>query len=115
MLSEEGLEKAVIALVAEWSSYEEWLELIQNDREYRKAYYFIADSYNYLGILIEEGLGDIRLIALNYGTSLYFWETFRDMVYRERERRNNKRYCAMWEHFYNELVKYLEEHPELAP
>ena len=113
--NEEGLEYSLLLLDSEWSTHEEWLELIQNDREYRKAYYFLAEISNYIGTIVKENLVEIKLAAMCYGANLYFWEKHRDIVYKERDRRNNKNYCAMWEHFYNELVKYLDKHPELAP
>jgi hypothetical protein len=113
-LSDEGLEKVLLALDAEWSSYEEWQELMQSDRDYRKAFIFLADSYNYLGMMIKEDNEGLKYCTTSGRTFLYWWEKYRDIVYNERERRNDKTYCASWEYFHNNLVKYLKEHPELG-
>ena len=71
------------------------------------------------GVLLREDLLDVRLVALIEGVrargpTVYWWEKHKDVIYCERERLGNSRYCSEWEYSYNSLVKYLKEHPELA-
>jgi hypothetical protein len=113
--SKEGLDYLRV-LGATWSSHEEWLERCRNDVEYNKAYRWLTTIFNSRGVLLREGLLDVRLVALMAsGPTIYWWEKYQDVIYNERERMNYRRYCSEWEYSYNLLVKYLEEHPELAP
>ncbi len=68
-----------------------------------------------LGVFVKEDLVDIKLMALLMAGSMRMsWEKHRDIIYEERKRMNYPRYASEWEYFYNELMKYMEEHPELA-
>jgi len=112
--SKDGLDHMRVLGEATWSSYEEWLEKYQNDVEYSNAYSWLATIFNSRGVLLREGLLNVRLVALiASGPTLYWWEKHKDVIYNERKRRNNRRFCSEWEYSYNSLVKYLEEHPEL--
>jgi hypothetical protein len=65
--------------------------------------------------MVKEDPEAFKFVTTSRRTFLYWWEKHRNIVYKERERRNDQTYCGSWEYFYNELVKYLDEHPELAP
>ncbi len=112
--SKEGLDYLRVLGEANWSSYEEWLEMIRNDVEYIDAYRWLYTVFNSRGVLLSEGLLDIRLIALMAsGPSIYWCEKYQDVIYNERKRLNDSRHCSAREHSVKLLVKYLEEHPEL--
>ena len=114
--SKEGIEYMRLLRNATWSSYEEWLERYRNDLEYDNAYRWISSAYDGVGALLREDLLDVRMVAL-VATSMiiYYWEKHKGVIYDWRKRRNDRSYRSEWEYLYNELVKYLEEHPELAP
>jgi hypothetical protein len=93
--------------------------MIQNDVEYDNAFRWLATMLNVRGALLREDLFGHRLVALiegvrRRGPTIYWWEKHKDVIYCERERLNNRRYCSEWEYSYNSLVKYLDEHPELS-
>ncbi len=114
--SKEGLDHFRVLRNATWSSYEEWLELRRDDSEYDTAYFWLSHLYEGIGTSVRLGHADIKLVAYCMpGDHLRWWESYRDVVYGERKRLNDRRYRSEWEYLYNELVKYLEEHPELAP
>ncbi len=114
--STEGLNHLEAHTAANWSSYEEWLEKYWGDPEYRKSFIWLAEQFESIGVLIKESLLDIRLAAIYSPRAiLMWWEKYEDIIDNERKRLNARRYYDMWEHLYNELVKYLEEHPELKP
>ena len=117
--SKEGLDYLRVLGEATWSSHEEWLEKYKNDIKYDNAYRWLATILNCRGVFLREDLLDVRLLALiesvrERGPTIYWWEKHRDVIINERKRLNNRRYCSEWEYSYNLLVKYLEEHPELA-
>jgi hypothetical protein len=115
--SKEALDHQVDHIfTAKWSSYDEWEDKYWKDPEYQKAFYWLASSCNALGTLIQEGIIDVHILAVfNAEGFIYNWEKHRDLVYEHRKRWKAKRYGVMWEYLYDELLKYLEEHPELAP
>jgi len=114
--SKEGLHHWRVLNNVTWSSYEEWLELRRDDIEYYNAYLFLSQLYEGIGASVRLGHTDIKLLAYCMPRDhLRWWETYRDVVYGQRKRLNSRRYRSEWEYLYNELVKYLEEHPELAP
>jgi hypothetical protein len=114
--SKEGLDHWRVLNNVTWSSYEEWLELRRDDIEYNNAYLWISQLYESIGASVRLGHTDIKLLAHCMPRNhLRWWERYRDVVYSQRKRLNSRRYCSEWEYLYNELVKYLEEHPELAP
>ena len=114
--SREGMEYGRICSQAKWSDYDEWLERYWSDEDYKIAFRYWMHCFEHTGVYLKEDILDIRLLALRSAWSLiWWWEKHRDVIYNERKRRNNRRYCDMWEYAYDQLMKYLEENPELAP
>lgn len=67
-----------------------------------------------LGVLVREGLLDIRLIALLMtGLTKQWWEWWGPVARELSVEWNWPRYMIETEYLYNELMKYLEKHPEL--
>jgi hypothetical protein len=69
-----------------------------------------------MGALVREGLLNIRMVILVGARHIIDnWEKYEDVIYEMRVRVNDKRHRGEWEYLYNAIMKYLEEHPELAP
>ena len=114
--SREGMECARICSQAKWSDYDEWLERYMSDEDYNMAFRYWMNCLDHTGVYLKENIIDIRLLALRAAWGvIWWWEKHRDVIYEQRKRLNNRRYCDMWEYTYDQLMKYLEEHPELAP
>jgi hypothetical protein len=70
--------------------------------------------YEGIGVLVREGLVDIRLVAeLMSGPVRWFWEKNRSMVLECREGLGWPRMMIEVEYLYNRLNEYAESHPEL--
>ena len=70
--------------------------------------------YEGLGVLVREGKLNIRWVALLLSApTRQMWEVTMPIMDEMREFTNVKRNMAEWEFLYNELMKYLEKHPEL--
>jgi hypothetical protein len=98
----------------EINSYEDYLKIQENEDD-RKALARVGMFYEGLGVLVKEGYVSIRLVALLMtGTTRMLWERlYRSWVEEGREKMNYRRFRSEAEYLYNELMKYVEEHPEL--
>jgi len=84
------------------------------DNELLDAYNILGGFYESLGVFIKEGLIDIRLIALLM--TLYvrgFYEKIAPYIDEIRRHYNKPRILSEAKYLYDELMKYLEKHPEL--
>ena len=114
--SREGMEYSRICEQAEWSDYDEWFERYWSDEDYRRAFTYWSQCFEHTGVYMKENIVDTRLLALRSARDfIRYWEKHRDVIYERRKRLNRRRYFDMWEYAYDQLMKYLEEHPELAP
>ena len=67
-----------------------------------------------LGVLVKNNLVPMRLIAETItGITRMYWEKFVPIVDDGRREFNLPRLHSETEYLYNELMKYIEEHPEL--
>jgi len=100
-------------------SDEEFLEKYRDDWKFRRAFTHWAYLFERGGVLLKEGLLDIEMISNSASvtrTLIDEWEDYRNVIYTMRQSgTRNKRSFNMWEYTYDSLMKYLEEHPELAP
>ena len=72
-------------------------------------------SYNNLGLLLLDGQLEVDKVWRLAGImSVLQWEKWRDIILEMREKQNLPTYFSGFEYLYNELLKYREEHPELA-
>ena len=107
-------------MTTHWDDYDDymkmgnWMNPDDSDKEFLEAQGYVSSFYEGLGVFVKEGLVDIRMIALTmtYMTTRY-WEKLAPMVYELRKRNNYPRALSEFEYLYDELMKYLEEHPEL--
>jgi hypothetical protein len=103
-----------------WETFEDYRKFVDfltpdsSDKEYLEAQSFVTSFYEGLGVFVKEGLVDIRMIALTMTwMTKSLWERLAPVVYESRKRYNYPRMLSEFEYLYDELMKYIEEHPEL--
>ena len=78
------------------------------------AYNVVGGFYESLGVFVKESLIDIRLIALLMTFYVRrFYEKLAPYVDEIRQHYSAPRILSETEYLYNELLKYIEKHPEL--
>ena len=96
------------------NSFDEFLELIKAS-EFSHSWTLIGNFFEGVGVLVKEELLDIRFVALLLSSHLrMFWEKNLPMIDEYRIHWNSQRVWSETDFLYNELMKYLEEHPELG-
>jgi hypothetical protein len=96
-----------------WGTYEEFKNLLK-DEEKARALIRVGSFYEGLGVLVKERLIDIRLVALLMTImTRTWWEKYKPIIEDARKQLDYPRYLSESEYLYNELMKYLEKHPEL--
>jgi hypothetical protein len=81
----------------------------------------VGGTLESIGVLVEEGLVDIRLVeSLMRRVVIEYWEKIGQMLDERahlwsQERAEREQLLLVWkaEYLYHELMKYIEEHPEL--
>ena len=83
-------------------------------RDNRLAISMILGFYEGVGVLVKENLLDIRMVALLMtGQTKDFREKIESIVEEARKYYNYPRFVSETEYLYDELMKYIEEHPEI--
>jgi len=96
-----------------WKTWEDFSKLWE-DPEFNDAAMLIGTSYDGLGVLVMEGLLDIRLVALLMGGRVRPWgEKIMPILDDGRKAMGFRRWLSEAEYLYNELIKYTDLHPEL--
>jgi len=97
------------------SSYEEWRELTNSNKEYFQAWISVCHFLEISGIYLKESIMTIDMYAhyLPYWF-LGFWRQNKPVIYKIRESVGPS-YFRNMEYYMDSLEKYFEEHPELAP
>ena len=86
---------------------------IWNSVEGFKTVVVLGAYFEGLGVLVRENLLDIRVVALLMtGNVINYWSKLKPIIGDIREALNWPRAWIEAEYLYNELMKYLEEHPE---
>lgn len=99
---------------ADFESYGDFQRLSQTDDDFTQALSALGGFFEGIGVMVREGYIPVRLIALQWGgNTRRFWEKLEPVVSELRETRSFPRAWAETEYLYSELMKYLEEHPEL--
>jgi hypothetical protein len=100
----------------QWDNFDEFLEIFPyNDFESENtmAYWGIALFFEGITPLVKEGLLEIRFLTGTIGGLLIsFWNRIEPIIDEAREHYQNKKFLEDTEYLYNELMKYLEEHPD---
>ena len=74
----------------------------------------IGTSYDGLGVLVMEGLLDIKYIALLMGGRVRLWgEKIMPILDDGRRAMGFRRWLSEAEYLYNALIRYIDQHPEL--
>jgi len=100
-------------LEAELASYEDFVRL-STDEDFVKVLSSLGGFFEGIGVMVREGYIPVRLVALQWGgITRRFWEKLEPCLSELREVRGFPRAWAETEYLFNELMQYLEEHPEL--
>jgi hypothetical protein len=93
---------------------EELFEKERTDKELRRRHATLSRYHEGMGVLVRFGLLDIKYIAYlaSWPTRMY-WEKYKPIIGDIRRLLNAPRADSESEYLYNELMKYLENHPEL--
>ena len=98
------------ALRMDYTDYDDFQEKYERYAT-RAPYTSICFFYDGIGVLVEEGLIDIRLVAkLMFGDITWHWHHFGPYILESRKRRNHPEYMYYNEFLYNEVVKVRPNH-----
>ena len=98
----------------EWDDYDDFMQNYWSKSEIRETFSSLSDYFEGLGVYVKEGLVPIRLVALTMTVMLTrYWDRFGPIIKEYRIRENMPRNYSESEYLYNELIKYVEKHPEL--
>jgi hypothetical protein len=97
----------------EWSTAEDFIEDWRNP-ERRVTLGTLGAWYEGLGVLVKENLLDIRVVALLLtGLVIQFWEKILPVIEEVREEFGSPRFWIENEYLYDQLKKYIKEHPDI--
>ena len=98
----------------ECDDYDDFMQNCWSKSEIRETWSSLSGYFEGLGVYVKEGLVPIRLVALTMtGMLTRYWDMFGPFITEYRIRENMPRNLSETEYLYNELMKYLEKHPEL--
>ena len=101
-------------LVTPWKTFEDYKNLMNSDQEFAEANSSLGSFYEGLGVLVREGLIDIRYVALLIcGVTRAWFEKYLPILVDGRRITGMTRWMSESEYLYHELIRYLGEHPEL--
>jgi len=96
-----------------WSTFEEYSKLWE-DPEFNDAAMLVVNTYEGIGVLVKEGLLDIKFIALLMGGKVRgYFEKIKPVLADGRRSMGYSRWASETEYLYDELMRYLQKHPEL--
>jgi hypothetical protein len=97
------------------SGIEEHQEKIESDANYNDVFHSLSSWYEGLGVLVKANYLDIRLVALMWtGVTRMYWENLLEpVIYELRELTSLPRLWSEAEYVCREVMRYIEEHPEL--
>jgi hypothetical protein len=96
-----------------WSTFEEYSKLWE-DPEFNDAAMLVVNTYEGIGVLVKEGLLDIKFIALLMsGKVRGYFEKINPILDDGRRSMGYSRWASETEYLYDELMRYLQKHPEL--
>ena len=99
---------------SQWENYREYRKLYQN-KEFANASMILGMYWEGLGVLVKEGFLPIRLVALLItGMTRAFWEKLMPISADIKIKAGYVRWMSETEYLYDELLRYIDEHPELS-
>jgi hypothetical protein len=110
------LEDYISFITRSISNWEEFKTLYNTDKEYQRIFNKIAGFFEGLGVLVKAGYLTIHPIALMWtGVTTLFWENIlRPYIGDMRKEYQLTRLWSEAEYLCTELLRYVQEHPELA-
>jgi hypothetical protein len=97
----------------EWDDYDDFMQNYWSKEEKRETWSSLSGYFEGLGVYVRESLVPIRLVALTMtGMLTRYWNKFGPIIKEYRIREDTPRNLSETEYLYNELMKYLERHPE---
>ena len=97
-----------------WTDYGKFKETILENPDKMKSLSVLVRFFEGLGVLVKENLLNIHLIALTMaGDTRSFWEQYKSIVRDWRKDWKQPRLMSETEYLYDELMRYMEAHPEL--
>ena len=97
----------------EWSTAEDFIEEWRTP-EGSVTIRTLANWYEGLGVLVKENLLDMRVVALLLtGLVIQFGDKFIPVIDDVREALEWPRFYIEAEYLYDQLMKYIKEHPEI--
>jgi hypothetical protein len=102
-----------LVILTPWNTFEEYSKL-WDDPEFNEAAILVAQTYEGIGVLVKEGLLDIRLVALLIcATVRRYGERIKPVLEEGRRAMGYRRWLSEVEYLYDELIRYVGVHPEL--
>ena len=80
-----------------------------------KAWALTLNFFENAGVLVRRDLLDIDMVAVGFaGMTRMYWEKMKPVILEQRVAWSQPRLASEFEYLYDRLMKYMEEHPELA-
>jgi hypothetical protein len=97
------------------SGYDDYMRKYNADEEFKQAMDWLLPFYEGLGVMVKEGYFSIHLVALMWTgmTRMLYENIVEPMIDEARVVSNLPRLWSETEWVCKELLKYIEEHPEL--
>ena len=110
--TDEYYEKVISKKVSNW---EELKSIMNSDDDYKRILSEVAGFYEGLGVLVKAGYLSIHPVALMWtGVTTLFWTNILEPTVEDwRAEYNSRRLWSEAEYLCRELLRYVEEHPEL--
>jgi hypothetical protein len=94
---------------------DDFLEALEKDDNFKRTIVAFQSFYEGLGVLVKEGLLNIRYVALMWGgATRMFWDMLGPILPSLAEHWNYPRLWSETAYLCRELVIYMDKHPELA-
>jgi hypothetical protein len=90
-----------------WDDYDDFLKRYGSENyEKREPFSAMSHFFDGVGILLDEGLVNLDLVArLIHGDLKVFWEKYKPVILEFREKWNNPHYLENMEYLYNEVKR----------
>jgi hypothetical protein len=110
----EGINTIAVLKGAKFETAEEWLKLMETDELFQKTWMAYGSFYEGLGVIVKEGLLNVRWVALMWGgATTRYWSLLEPVLKGLREYYDYPRMASEAEYVCKEVIKYMDEHPEL--
>ena len=105
----------MIRHIWEWEDFDDfWEKYGPSDAELSAIRSSVLAFFEGIGVLVKRGLIDMNLVVdLLYTGIKETWEKYEEIIYGWRTKAGIPHIWKNYEYLYNELMKYVEEHPEL--